>query len=1093
MNLYNYIKSDKNIYLAIYSLRSYIYNENLLSAEDLILYKKLLDPFNEDVISEVIKNVREIIERIIEDDDFYFNVQVYFIPKSYDPGKDEMVFRPIHTADLKQLIAMVSLFQVIIYEIPREENNYKINLSNYSRLIPQNFYGNKISTKVEEIYINWNIQYPKFVEKTNQFFKEGYKFGKYKYEVKLDLVDFFPSINPILIYQLLIENMPATLLDKKDIDVFKKTIYKLTNCKITNLRNPSVRERYYKNKSKKINKCYNFTKGLPQGLPQSYFFGNICMIEISKIINRILGVNSLYYVDDTYVYTNTEIIDKNRFKLYLETINKNILKMETACKKKYLLNNDISRINYIHRRFERDQLQSLYNIKVHPEGKSEYTEIKTITEDKYNVRNLKRQVSQVGCDIKRIYSEKEEEILLHNIEALVCAIEAAIKSNGKITDANKKKLISYYKFFKYRLIMLKLRTNSYSKQELFRILIDQKAGEENLNYDGLSDIGICKAELFDRFQNDIWLSAVRMLIENTIFEHKSIKIYLENIINNVYKEEMKSCSYIYQYFKNYIENEYINYQMLKNEDKYCSLKLKCNSLFKYYSDLNNDGLNAIFSGTKINDMDCNILESFNVCSKQFLDMSIIVQNNSNELQRMFLNAVYSSIFKVMISDDLVLNSYSRKGITYGVLRCLVYLRNKRCKIEDFLNWSINIYSSENAQIIDYSIINVLDIFRIYVKEPQYIDCLILVHKYTSDIWKNGAKHLYFYTLHNQEHSVELIKNCILLGKVFKNLNVSSYNYYILFISCYLHDISMVKIADEKDFLIENEKTKEIVDILNSYNEIKTDSDKKKLIIKIYKEVDEYYESVIRNRHAGNSANEIRKRVELSFLDPSVRENVANIAKAHVYDAEKVYITDSKIKKGLIDYTNDKILLRLADLMDMCQNRVTKIILNHNFSNISQKSAFHWISHFLTQNCVLSADYKTVEDDKIKGGQNKLHFEETVKFTIYVNFSQFSKRPCMKCEFGKLDDSSLNEQGFKIIMLEKNEKCESKNCNFLCRWFNIKNNYLVKEMQALENYLSKIQSCRNIYNIKIEIQVAIVNSTNISDLEFQILKNEVEKN
>ena len=50
--------------------------------------------------------------------------------------------------------------------------------------------------------------------------------------------------------------------------------------------------------------------------------------------------------------------------------------------------------------------------------------------------------------------------------------------------------------------------------------------------------------------------------------------------------------------------------------------------------------------------------------------------------------------------------------------------------------------------IDYTIFEVLEIYKRYVVEPKYIDNLILVHKYTCDVWKNGAKHLYFYTLHN---------------------------------------------------------------------------------------------------------------------------------------------------------------------------------------------------------------------------------------------------------------------------------------------------------------------------------------------------------
>ena len=136
MELYNYLISDKNIYLAIYSLKSYV-NFNMLSEEDVNLYKELLDPFNEDVIFRVIDNVRDIIKKIMEEKNAFFHVQVYFKPKSYENSKK--IFRPIHTTDIKQLIAMVSMLQVLIYEIPNEQNNYELILTNYSRLIPSNF------------------------------------------------------------------------------------------------------------------------------------------------------------------------------------------------------------------------------------------------------------------------------------------------------------------------------------------------------------------------------------------------------------------------------------------------------------------------------------------------------------------------------------------------------------------------------------------------------------------------------------------------------------------------------------------------------------------------------------------------------------------------------------------------------------------------------------------------------------------------------------------------------------------------------------------------------------------------------------------
>ena len=96
-------------------------------------------------------------------------------------------------------------------------------------------------------------------------------------------------------------------------------------------------------------------------------------------------------------------------------------------------------------------------------------------------------------------------------------------------------------------------------------------------------------------------------------------------------------------------------------------------------------------------------------------------------------------------------------ITYSELRILIYLRNKHFTLEDFEKIKEDFVQDEYQHAIDYSIIQVLGVFKTFVSIPAYIDNLILVHKYTCDVWKNGSKHLYFYTLHNQEHAVDLIQ------------------------------------------------------------------------------------------------------------------------------------------------------------------------------------------------------------------------------------------------------------------------------------------------------------------------------------------------
>ena len=168
MDLKKYITSDQNIYLAIYSVRSYVFDPQLLNTEDKELLNALADPFDKRLINNLIKNIRDELNKILEDKNYFFQTKVYYKPKDYD---NEPKYRPIHTADLKHLIAIVALMHPLIYEIPTEENHWKLNLSNYSRLIPKNFYGNRVSRKPEELFKRWNKQYKEYTQKANEYFK----------------------------------------------------------------------------------------------------------------------------------------------------------------------------------------------------------------------------------------------------------------------------------------------------------------------------------------------------------------------------------------------------------------------------------------------------------------------------------------------------------------------------------------------------------------------------------------------------------------------------------------------------------------------------------------------------------------------------------------------------------------------------------------------------------------------------------------------------------------------------------------------------------------------------------------------------------
>lgn len=149
-----------------------------------------------------------------------------------------------------------------------------------------------------------------------------------------------------------------------------------------------------------------------------------------------------------------------------------------------------------------------------------------------------------------------------------------------------------------------------------------------------------------------------------------------------------------------------------------------------------------------------------IVGHSFYSVANLVIANSYEIQRQCINALLSSLMQIEISDDIVLQKNNNRKITYSELRILVFLRNKNFTFKDFEKIKEDFVRDEYQCAIDYSIIQVLGIFRTFVSVPVNIDNLVLVHKYTCDIWKNGSKHLYFYTLHNQEHAVDLIQSSL---------------------------------------------------------------------------------------------------------------------------------------------------------------------------------------------------------------------------------------------------------------------------------------------------------------------------------------------
>ena len=95
-----------------------------------------------------------------------------------------------------------------------------------------------------------------------------------------------------------------------------------------------------------------------------------------------------------------------------------------------------------------------------------------------------------------------------------------------------------------------------------------------------------------------------------------------------------------------------------------------------------------------------------------------------------------------------------------------------------------------------------------------------------------------------------------------------------------------------------------------------------------------------------------------------------------------------------------------------------------------------------------------------GGLVPKTITEKLILEIPVAMSQMSAFACKKpCEKVKIDRTRISQQQIVLICGEKCEENKAdnekeRNCNFLCQWFNVKNDYLIREIAALKEYLRR---------------------------------------
>lgn len=1054
------IVSPRNIYNAIYALRSFVFEKGLLSAADIELYQRLADKFDFNTINTVIQECQDKICDLLSSDKL-FDVTVFFKLKKYKEKINRFEFRPIHAASLVDQICMVSMMLPLMFDDTGKERK----LSEISKLIPHNFYGNIPSIKVDEIFEKWQRKYKSYSDEIVRKSREFKETKQYKYEVCLDLKDFFPSVDPAIIFNLIREELKQ-VVDANDYPLLDKVLAKLLYFHIDKANLKGWERDYYKQDiiTEKYKKLTN--KGIAQGLPQAYFFGNLAMLEISQKVSEVFKGESFYYVDDSVLFTN-DVKGEDDFEKKIEKLN-NTLKNKTDRTErtdslKYLSDSD------------REIQESLkYGSEFHREGKSFYVDIEDTYSGSGGLQYITRQVS-LAAVFSNNADEIDDQLSKDKLEAILQVIDNEInrekKSLGKGCDESKLKLLKRHKrylLYRYRLLCLReegVLNDSYLDgfEERYHIR-DEKANGKDLT---------------DILDEEIFQSESRLIVEWAT--DKQSKSFVKTISSFERKlASMPRREYDFMYYARDLNGAIL----LKNGDDctYGSLVRWCKQAYGGYKSVTAEKQQKI-----IDEFLTRWKKRWLLVEPFFPLYTEFVMQNSDEFVRKVMNAFFSFIYTVDITDRHHFSKNNNRSITYAELRILAYLRNTRFSKAEFERFVYDVIKSDNRQEkcnIDMALMDVLHVLIMNVKTPLFVDNLIRTHRIVNGLWKNGSKFLNAYTLHNEEHAITLIKQCIKLTKVIDYIGIKQDDYYILFLACYLHDISMVIHPNLGDFNHGDVESEKIVSKamsrflrLDRRHAKSYHDDFRNLLIDVFSDVYGYFENEKRSKHPKESAQYIRQQYNgfLRYIEKSILELVASVSESHGYDSLEVYGMKSSAKDELFSLKYMMILIRLADLMDMTSDRVNYYRLRQNLDSLSKVSRFHWISHLITDDAYITAKYEVDKNKKLY----EHPITETIQVVIQLNVDYSAiirpKSSCSGCQAVHQISSSIKDmkdyRQTTLVIGEKDVECtcyKGLNCPIICAWMANKNNYLRNELVELKRYLNQAYAKLSNTNIEIDL-------------------------
>lgn len=1096
MSLKERMLSRSNIFSAIYCMESYVFekgllntNENVCSLEgriiannDLELYYALGDKFNNKLIQDVICLCNKRLTEILSSNDELFEISVYFKLKSYDKDNG-LKFRPMHTARLIDMICMVSILICLMYD-----DKEKRNLSDLSKLIPHNFYGNLPSTDVQYLFKRWQTQYKEYTQDVIDHCRTYQKNHRFLTEVSLDIKNFFPSVSPQFLYSYIVDKLDSTF-KKEDEETLKMAVAKLLYFKVSkNNIEPWLTEYYNKESVNQVKEGEYMNCGIPQGLPQSYFFGNLCMIEVKKRLMKddFFKGDAYFYVDDSVIYIQSSL-ESDSFKSKISALNN---EMGKFCKEKCTVPKDLS--DFFPQKYIDFHSQIEYTIRFHEEGKSSFCHIDNADNHLGGFENLARETS-MASNLFWNLDEIDETISYKKCKAISEVVDKEIRKlkekeiqDGtdeiKEKDASRLKMLKRFKkFYLYRVRMLNMKAEETSTETLLR--------DFDKRFSVKSKTGIDLVSFFETNEEEIFQSEYRLLIENFSL---AIAKELAGNVKYIEKRILREC----KKDRNQRRSEFLYYQkdvmnsiLMKScsTDPYLSLKRWVKEEYK--------GIEGLHQIRQFNDFSHFLVCEFDKILKNGLwddNYMIFILNNSSEYQRRILNAYYSESIHVLCSDACSFIKSNSKKLHYTELRILIRLRNRQFNLNNFRIFvkSLNDRDVSNQMGIDMALLSVIGTFVSTVCNPEWVDGLVQTHRITKGLWYNGSKFLNSYTLHNEEHAVTLINQSVHIVKTIDYFVLKPIDYYILFLSCYLHDISMVIHPDmymvspsnSEIMALISEQMLKMQDEVEKFKKVDEKDyknarlkDSWKFLISIFDAVYGYFENRVRNMHPSDSADFVLAKSDtlLKYLEPTLLSFVAKVSASHGWDVIDVYGLKSRAKNDIVSLKYLMILIRLADLFDVANDRVNYHLLRQNLNNLSLTSQFHWISHLVTDKLVFDADYETSEDNNIR--LDGCPITETLIVKLYLNVKYLTSREKQKSCEGCL--CSLKDDYIDIdIVNKRNVSCQRERCTLLCRWMMLKHGWMVNELIALKEYLYSVNN--SLIRTKIKFQLYFSNEMDL---------------